>query len=82
MSDVLYNQIKSIASQLTPIEMARLAGWLEAAADMGLRERGQSPTKSTHLKDRYGDWSDVHVSDSDIEEVRRDMLMNFPHEDI
>ena len=50
MSDALYNQIKSIASQLTPIEMARLAGWLEAAADRGLREVGQS-TKSTHLKD-------------------------------
>ncbi len=81
MSDALYNQIKSIASQLTPIEMARLAGWLEAAADRGLREVGQS-TKSTHLKDLYGDWSDVHLTDEDIEEVRRDMLANFPHEDI
>lgn len=82
MSDVLYNQIKSIASQLTPMEMVRLAGWLEAAAaDIGLREVGQSP-KSTHLKDLYGDWLDVHVTDEDIEAVRRDMLASFPHEDI
>ena len=81
MSDTLYNQIKSIASQLTPMEMVRLAGWLEAAADIGLREAGQ-PAKSTHLKDLYGVWSDVHINDEDIEEVRRDMLANFPHEDI
>ena len=78
MSDVLYNQIKSIASQLTPIEMVRLAGWLEAAADMSFRERGQSPTKPTHLKDHYGNWSEVRVSDNDIEEVRRDMFLHHP----
>ncbi len=81
MSDALYNQVKSIAAQLTPLEMVRLAGWLEAAADLGLREAGQTP-QATHLKDLYGDWSDVHVTDEDIEEVRRDMLANFPHEDI
>jgi len=81
MSDALYNQVKSIAAQLTPLEMARLAGWLEAAADLGLHEAGQAP-QATRLKDLYGDWSDVHVTDEDIEEVRRDMLANFPHEDI
>jgi hypothetical protein len=79
MSDTLYNQIKASALQLTPLEMVRLAGWLEAAADIGLRETGQAP-KSTHLKDHYGSWSDVHVTDEDIEEIRRDMLANFPHE--
>jgi hypothetical protein len=75
MSDALYNQVKSIASQLTPVEMARLAGWLEAAADIGLRDMGQ-PTKQTHLKDLYGDWSDVRVTDEDIEEVQREVLVN------
>lgn len=81
MSDVLYNQVKSIAAQLTPIEMMRLAGWLEAAAEITLRQAGQ-PVASTRLKDLYGDWSDVHITDEDIEEIRRDMLANFPHEDI
>ena len=81
MSDALYNQIRSIALQLTPLEMVRLAGWLEASADIGLRDMAQSP-KFTHLKDLYGDWSDVHVSDEDIEEARHGMLANFPREDI
>jgi hypothetical protein len=80
MSDVLYNQAKTIASQLTPSEMLRLAGWLEAVADMTLREGDHAP-KPTRLKDLKGIWSDVHVSDEDIEEARRDMLANFPRED-
>jgi hypothetical protein len=81
MSDALYNQIKSIASQLTPSEMMRLAGWLEAAADIALRDTGQS-NKATLLKDLYGSWSDVHVTDEDIQEARNKMLKNFPREDI
>jgi hypothetical protein len=81
MSNALYNQIKSIAAQLTPMEMMRLAGWLEAAADVALRDSGQQ-ARSTQLKDLYGSWSDVHVTDEDIEEVRRDMLSNFPREDV
>lgn len=80
MSDTLYNQVKSIAAQLSPIEMAKLAGWLEAAAETALREVEQ-PRKSTRLKDLYGDWSDVHITDEDIDEVRREMLANFPRED-
>jgi len=49
MSDALYNKVKTIAAQLTPLEMVRLAGWLEAA-DLGLRETEQTP-QSTRLKD-------------------------------
>lgn len=46
-------QVKSIAAQLTPLEMERLAAWLEAAADLGLFEAGQTP-QVTRLKDLYG----------------------------
>ena len=81
MSDTLYNQIEAVAAQLTPIEMVRLAGWLEGAADVALRQNAQPP-KATYLKDLYGTWLDVHVTDDDISEVRREMLANFPREDI
>ena len=70
MSDALYNQIKSSALQLTPLEMIRLAGWLEAAANIGMRETDQA-AQPTRLKDHYGSWSDVHVTDEDIEEIRQ-----------
>ncbi len=81
MSDIVYNRIKSIASQLTPTEMIRLAGWLEANAELALHNENHS-SEPTDFKDLYGVWSDVHVSAEDIEEVRREMLTNFPHEDI
>jgi hypothetical protein len=79
MSDILYQQAKSIAAQLTPQEMIKLAGWLEAAAEFRPQQAEQAPTL---LKDLYGSWSDVQVSDQDIEEIRRESLSNFPSEDI
>ena len=72
MSEVLYNQIKAVAAQLTPTEMIKLAGWLEASAEIALHKADQ-PTQPTRLKDLYGSCSDVHVSDEDIAEVRREM---------
>jgi len=78
MSDILYQQAKSIAAQLTPLEMVKLAGWLEAAAEFGFQQPTPAPTS---LKDLYGSWSDVHVSDSDLEAIRRESLSHFPSED-
>ncbi len=81
MSDVLLNQIKSMATQLSPLEKAQLADWLEADTESESRETTDSP-RLTHFKDMFGAWSDVHVTDEDIEEVRREMMRNFPREDI
>ena len=60
--------------------MIKLAGWLEAAAEFSLQQ-SESPAP-TRLKDLYGSWSDVHVSDEDIQEIRRESLRNFPSEDV
>jgi hypothetical protein len=63
MEDVLYNQARLLASQLTPAEMLRLAGWLESMAATKLAEADQPP-RPTRLKDLRGIWSDVHPRDA------------------
>ena len=86
MSDVIYKQIKSMASQLTPAEMIELAAWLEAAAEEALHGSPQAikaveSNDPRDPKDRYGSWSDVHATDEDIDQDRRETLGKSSRDD-
>lgn len=65
------------ATTLSPIEKIRLVEEVMATLRHDLTEQPQTPRKPL-----YGIWSDVRVTEQDIDEARREMWGNFPREDI
>ena len=80
MSDVVLEQVKELATGLSPAEKARLIEWLEATLD----EEGAAPAPPTPSRSLYGLCADLGLgpTDEDIEEVRHEMWSNFPPENI
>ncbi len=68
----------ALAKQLPPTDRARLIG--EVAASLAEEPQGEKKPR----RSQYGALADLHldVSEEDIAEARRDMLANFPREDI
>lgn len=76
MSDVVLEQIKELAIELTLSEQAELVKWLQTKMHS---EQSAKPKKSL-----YGLWADqgIDISTEDIENARREMWGNFPRDDI
>ena len=70
--------LAALARQLPPAQRAKL---IEQVAASLAEEAGEHPTPR---RAAYGTLADLHidVSEEDIAEARRDMLANFPREDI
>lgn len=69
-------QVLSLALKLSPLDKAHLVERVAATLRSDLKAHKQ-PKRSL-----YGIFADVHVSDEDIDEARREMWGNFPREDI
>jgi hypothetical protein len=67
----------AIALNLSPLDKVRLVEKVMATLEQDLQESSKKPKRSL-----YGLWEGVNVSEEDIAEVRRDMMKNFPREDI
>jgi hypothetical protein len=80
MSDIVFEQVKELATRLSPAEKAQLIEWLEAT----LGEEGTAPAPPTPSRSLYGLCADLGpgATDEDIEEVRREMWSNCPHQGI
>jgi hypothetical protein len=76
MSDIVFEQVKELATRLSLAEKARLIEWLEAT----LSEEGAAPAPPTPSRSLYGLCADLGPgpTDEDIEEVRQLMWSNFP----
>jgi hypothetical protein len=73
-----YDEVLTIAQQLSPTDKARLLEDISAALR---RDLAQAETK-TPKRSLLGLWEGVSVSEADIDEARREMWGNFPREDI
>lgn len=75
-----YDDVLSIARQLSPSDKARLLEDISAALrrDLVLPETEKKKPKRSLL----GLWEGVSISEEDIDEARREMWGNFPREDI
>ncbi len=70
-------QALAIASNLSPLDKVRLVEQVMATLEQDLTTRPKKPKRSL-----YGSWSDVRVSEQDLDEARRDMWGDFPREDV
>ena len=73
-----YEQVLTIAEQLSPNDKARLLEDISAALR---RDLANTETKKPK-QSLFGLWEGVSVSAEDIDEARREMWGNFPREDI
>ena len=70
-------QAVAIARNLSPLDKVRLVEQVMAILEQDIKQREKKPKRSL-----YGLWSDVRISEEDIDEARREMWGNFPREDI
>ena len=70
-------QVVALARNLSPLDRVRLVERIMATLESELANGEKKPKRSV-----YGLWSDVSVSEEDIDEARREMWGNFPREDI
>lgn len=70
-------QAVEIALNLSVLDRVRLVERVMATLERDL-------TSKSNVSDRslYGVWNDVTVSAADVDEARKEMLNNFPREDI
>ncbi len=80
MSDATLEQVKRLATTLSPAEKTRFAQWLTETSG----EEVDTPVLAKPHHSLYGLCADLGPSptDEDIEEIRREMWANFPREDI
>jgi hypothetical protein len=75
-----YDEVLSVAQQLSPNDKARL---LEDISAPLRRELAQSETeKKKPKRSLLGLWEGLSISGEDIDDARREMWGNFPREDI
>ncbi len=74
MSNLELEQVKHLIERLSPDEKAALTEWLNESEEA-------EPTPSKPRRSLLGLWEGVHITDEDIEEVRREMWKNFPRDD-
>jgi uncharacterized protein Yka (UPF0111/DUF47 family) len=79
MNEITHTLEKTLelALTLSPIEKVRLVEKVMATLENDLRHTAKSPKR-----DLAGLWSEVEITEEDIDEVRREMWANFPREDI
>lgn len=73
-----YDDVLSIAQQLSPSDKARLLEDISAALRRDLAQAVSKKPKQSLL----GLWEDTKVSEEDIDAARREMWREFPREDI
>lgn len=73
-----YDDVLTIAQQLSPSDKARLLEDVSAALRRDLAQSVLNQPKRSLL----GLWEGVSVSEADIDEARREMWSDFPREDI
>jgi len=67
--------ITEIARELPPEQQREMLDFAEF-----LRSRARSGSRRP-LRDLYGLWKGIDISEEDIDEVRREMWRNFPRDD-
>ncbi len=72
-----FEQALAIASNLSPLDKVRLVEQVMATLEQDLSTAKKKPKRSL-----YGSWSDVHMSEEDIDQARKDMWGSFPREDV
>lgn len=75
-----YDDVLSIARQLSPSDKARLLEDISAALRRDLVQ--PETEKKKPKRSLLGLWEGVSISEEDIDEARREMWGNFPREDI
>lgn len=72
----LAKEIYELVEHLPPEKQAKVLDFVET---LGKQAQPKRPLKSLE-----GIWADlnIHITDEDIDEVRREMWKNFPREDI
>jgi hypothetical protein len=82
MDSLSFEQIAALADRLTALEKIRLVEHVMENLKSDVSE--ETGNRSTPRRTAYGALADLHidVSEEDIAEARRDMLANFPREDI
>ena len=76
---VSVGEVEALALGLSPIEKVRLMERLAATLEQDLKEQRKAPLPS--LRGLLADLGPA-PSAEDIDEMRREMWKNFPHEDI
>jgi hypothetical protein len=69
-------ELVALAQNLSPLDKVRLVEQVMATLEQDLQPEVK-PRRSL-----LGIWSDVNISEEDIDEARREMWGNFPREDI
>jgi len=79
MSDVTVelNEALEMAQGLSPLDKVRLVEEVMAWLKQDLAHQQSTPKRSL-----YGLWKGVHITEEDIDEIRREMWAGFPREDI
>lgn len=76
-STIELETVIGMARGLSPLEKVRLVEEVMTLLHEDLTESSPGPKRSL-----YGLWKDVHITEEDIDEVRREMWAGFPREDI
>ena len=71
------NEALEIAQGLSSLDKVRLVEEVMAWLKQDLTQQQTTPRRSL-----YGLWQDVHITEEDIDEIRREMWAGFPREDI
>lgn len=78
MTQTTLDVVLAQAQQLSPLDKVRLVEQIMTALEQEFQpERPPQPRRSL-----LGTWSGVSISDEEIDEARREMWGDFPHEDI
>jgi hypothetical protein len=79
----IYEQALSLAIRLSPAEKAQLLQAVSATLQQDLIDKPPHKKSPQPVKQSLqGLWADIQLSENDIDDGRREMLDNFPREDI
>lgn len=66
-----------LALKLSPVDKVRLVEQVMATLEHDLSQQQKTPKRSL-----LGIWSDVSITDADIDEARSELWSDFPRDDI
>lgn len=78
----IYEQALSLAIRLSPAEKAQLLQAVSATLQQDLIDKPSHQSPPPVKQSLQGLWADIQLSENDIDDGRREMLDNFPREDI
>lgn len=78
MNQITLDAVLTQAQQLSPLDKVRLVKQIMTTLQQELQATYPPQPRRTLL----GLWSDVSISADEIDQARREMWGNFPHEDL